>query len=111
MPWLAEQLGLGFVAHLGTWLKASPYAEHYRFIDDPGSPYALPAEPGFWVDLFRNATSGPSGWGLSVMKQDHQDQQIGCDWNHGDPACHRWRGMYEPAGDPRAVRDWDLVRG
>ena len=65
-------------------------------MDDPTTPYALPTEAAFWVDLFHNATRGPASWGLSVMKQDHQDQQIGCDWNHGTPVCHRWRGLAEP---------------
>ena len=36
------------------------------------------------------------------MKQDHQDQQIGCDWNHGAPSCHRWAGTAEPA----VLSDW-----
>lgn len=85
------------MAHLGTWLKNSSYAKQYAFVDDLQSLYALPTEQSFWDDLFYNATHGPRGWGLSVMKQDHQDQQIGCNWNHGTPACHRWTGIIEPA--------------
>ena len=96
LPWLHKQLGVNFVAHLGTWLKATPYAENYPFVDDPLSLYALPTDAAFWVDLFRNATKGPDGWGLSVMKQDHQDQQMGCAWNHGSPKCHRWPGLVNP---------------
>ena len=65
---------------MGTWLKASPYADSYRFVEDPASSFALPADPRFWKDLFLNATRGPAGWGLATIKQDHQDQQIGCDF-------------------------------
>ena len=97
LPWLRQQMGIDFVAHLGTWLKDGPYTRQYSFVDDPQSMFALPTEQSFWDDLFANATRGPHGWGLSVMKQDHQDQQIGCDWNHGSPACHRWAGTVEPA--------------
>ena len=102
LPWLRGQLALDFVAHIGTWLKASPYTSSYRFVADPKSTFALPADPKFWVDLLHNATRGPAGWGLSTIKQDHQDQQIGCDWNHGAPRCHRWRGIFEPA----VLDDW-----
>ena len=106
LPWLRGQVGVDFVAHLGTWLKASPYfaAEHggYASVGDPLSAFALPTEQRFWSDLFYNASSGPRSWGLSVVKQDHQDQQIGCDWNHGSPACHRWAGTTTPA----LLADW-----
>jgi hypothetical protein len=109
LPWLRRELGMEFVAHLGTWLQASPYAARYKFVNDAASPYALPAEAEFWEDLFWNATHGDQGWGLSVMKQDHQDQQIGCDWNHGTPVCHRWEGMTSPT----LISDWlgQMARG
>jgi hypothetical protein len=51
-------MGVDFVAHLGTWLKESPYTEHYSFVHDPESLYALPTEQRFWDDLFHNATKG-----------------------------------------------------
>ena len=99
LPWLRGNMGVDFVAHLGTWLKDSPYTSSYAFVDDPLSNYSLPTDQAFWDDLFRNATHGPRGWGLSVMKQDHQDQQIGCVYRHaqdGGPLCHRWAGMTDP---------------
>ena len=61
LPWLREQMGMDFVAHLGTWLKDSPYTQQgYSFVGDPQTQYALPTEQVFWDDLFHNATHGPS---------------------------------------------------
>ena len=57
---------MDFVAHLGTWLKKSPYAAGYAFVDDPLSNYSLPTEQTFWDDLFHNATHGPRGWATLI---------------------------------------------
>ena len=55
---LRESLGVaGYMAHMGTWLKASPEAALYPFIDDPLSIYALPTTQDFWRSLLLNATT------------------------------------------------------
>lgn len=37
-----------------------------------------------------------------MVKQDHIDQQSGCNWDHGSPYCHPWPGLF----DPFALETW-----
>lgn len=74
MEWLHDQIGVPFAAHLGKWSSTTPYANQsdFSFIVENQNGLALPQSVEFWDYLMKNA----SKWGLSVVKQDHMNEQM-----------------------------------
>ena len=67
--------GLPVIAHNRWWCNETDYSTRqggkYTFVHDDEKGAAIPTDPQFWPDLFRNSSS----WGLKVYLQDWMNHQ------------------------------------
>lgn len=70
-----EATSLPVIAHNRWWCNETDYGERnggqYHFLYDDSTGGAVPQDPKFWEDLFKNSSS----WGLKVYLQDWLDQE------------------------------------